>query len=236
MDSLYIVMPAYNEEENVRSVVEQWYPLLEGKADNSRLVIADAGSKDNTHNVLLDLQKTHPQLEILHTDNQFHGPKVIALYDYAIKNGIDYVFQTDSDGQTNPDEFACFWNLRKDYTGIFGNRTVRGDGQDRAFVEKVVCFLLRLFFGVKVPDANAPFRLMKCDTVKKYLYKMPQDYNLPNIMMTTYYAFYGELMAFKEISFKPRAAGTNSINIPKIVKIGWNALGDFYRLKKGMKK
>ena len=75
---------------------------------------------------------------------------------------------------------------------------------------------------------------MKSNVVEKYLYKMPSDYNLPNIMMTTYFAYYGEKMTFKEISFKPRQGGVNSINIPKIVKIGWRALGDFKKLKKGM--
>lgn len=237
MDSLYIVMPAYNEEENIEKVVEEWYKILEGKSDDSKLIIADFGSKDRTHEILENLKKERfPKLEVLQTTNQFHGPKVIALYDYAIVNGIDYVFQTDSDGQTNPEEFESFWQMRKQYDGIFGNRTVRGDGNDRAFVEKVVCFLLRLYFRVKVPDANAPFRLMKCDVVKKYLYKMPQDYNLPNIMMTTYFAYYGERINFKEISFKPRTAGTNSVNIPRIIKIGWNALGDFHKLKRGMEK
>lgn len=236
METLYIVMPAYNEEEKITSVVEQWYPMLEGKSKNSRLVIADYGSKDRTHDILTNLKATRfPQLEILENNNQFHGPKVIALYDYAIKNGADYIFQTDSDGQTNPDEFDAFWQLRNDYVGIFGNRTVRGDGKDRAFVEKVVCFLLKLYFGVKVPDANAPFRLMKALTVKKYLYKMPADYNLPNIMITTYFAHYKEKIAFKEISFKPRTSGVNSVNIPKIIKIGWKALGDFWNLKKGMR-
>lgn len=237
MDSLFIVMPAYNEEGNIESVVEAWYPILEGKADNSRLVIADCGSRDRTHEILEELKKSrYPKLEILQTTNQYHGPKVIALYKYAIENGIDYVFQTDSDGQTNPEEFDAFWQKRKEYDGIFGNRTVRGDGNDRAFVEKVVCFLLRLYFGVKVPDANAPFRLMKCDVVNKYLSKMPEDYNLPNIMMTTYFAYYGEKMRFEEISFKPRVAGVNSVNIPRIIKIGWKALADFYMFKKGMKK
>lgn len=237
MESLFIVMPAYNEECNIENVVKAWYPILEGKADNSRLVIADYGSKDRTHEILEDLKKSkYPKLEVLQTTNQFHGPKVIALYDYAIQNGIDYVFQTDSDGQTNPDEFNAFWQMRDKYDGIFGNRTVRGDGKDRAFVEKVVCFLLKLYFGVEVPDANAPFRLMKCEVVKKYLNKMPNDYNLPNIMMTTYYAYYQERMTFREISFKPRTAGVNSVNIPRIVKIGWKALGDFRNLKKGMKK
>ena len=125
--------------------------------------------------------------------------------------------------------------MRSEYDGIFGVRTVREDGKSRAFVEKVVCFLLRLYFGVKIPDANAPFRLMKADAVKKYLYKMSPDYNLPNIMMTTYFAWYKEKMVFKPISFKPRQGGVNSINIPKIIKIGWKALGDFKKLKQGMK-
>lgn len=235
MDTLYIVMPAYNEEENIEKVVEAWYPILEGKGEESKLVIADYGSKDRTHEILTQLKKKYPKLEVLTTTNQFHGPKVIALYDYAIKNGADYIFQTDSDGQTNPDEFSKFWNMRHNYSGIFGNRTVRGDGNDRAFVEKVVCFLLKMYFGVKVPDANAPFRLMKTEIVKKYLYKMPEDYNLPNIMMTTYFAFYKEKICFEEISFKPRTAGVNSVNIPRIIKIGWKALGDFHNLKKGMK-
>lgn len=235
MDSLYVVMPAYNEEKNIEEVVKQWYAILEGKAENSKLVIADSGSTDRTHEILMNLQKEYPKIEILENTEQYHGPKLIALYDYAIKNKCDYIFQTDSDGQTNPDEFADFWNMRKEYSGIFGNRTVRGDGRDRAFVEKVVCFLLRMYFRVKVPDANAPFRLMKTDVVKKYLCKMPYNYNLPNIMLVTYYAYYGEKLFFHEISFQSRQAGVNSINIPKIIKIGWKALGGFHTFRKEMK-
>ena len=55
MDKLYIVMPAYNEEANIIDVVKEWYPILEGKNEESRLVIADGGSKDNTLNILYDL-------------------------------------------------------------------------------------------------------------------------------------------------------------------------------------
>ena len=53
-------------------------------------------------------------------------------------------------------------------------------------------------------------------------------------MMTTYFVYYGEETAFREVTFRPRQGGTNSININKIVKIGWKALGDFRRLKKAM--
>lgn len=236
VDKLFIVMPAYNEELNIRVVVDQWYPILSCASPESRLVIADKGSKDRTHVILEEMKAGgYPQLEILDNDNQYHGPKLIALYNYAIREGADYVFQTDSDGQTNPDEFPAFWADREKYDGIFGNRTVRGDGKDRAFVEKVVCLLLRIYFGVRIPDANAPFRLLRTEVLKKYVERMPADYNLPNIMISTFYAYYKERMLFREISFKPRRAGVNSVNIPKIVKIGWKALGDFRAFRKQMK-
>ena len=79
MDTLYIVMPAYNEEENIEAVVADWYPILEGKSEASRLVIADSGSSDRTHEILENLKTTHPQLEILADTDRYHGPKVIAL-------------------------------------------------------------------------------------------------------------------------------------------------------------
>lgn len=235
MDSLYVVMPAYNEEANIEHTVRAWYPVLEGKDPSSRLVIADSGSTDATHQILTELQKRYPQLEILEDTDKQHGPKVIALYDCAIKRGIDFVFQTDSDGQTDPEEFQQFWEKRNEYDGIFGNRTARGDGRSRAFVEKVVCSLLRHYFSVNVPDANAPFRLMRTSVIKKYLYRMKPDYNLPNIMITTFFVYYHESCLFLPISFKPRQGGVNSINIPKITGIGRKALKDFREFRRSMK-
>ncbi|MCR5295249.1 MAG: glycosyltransferase family 2 protein [Lachnospiraceae bacterium] len=236
MDTLFIVMPAYNEEMNIRAVVEQWYPVLSCASKESRLVIADEGSKDRTHAILEEMRaEGFLQLEILANENQYHGPKLIALYKYAIREGADFIFQTDSDGQTNPGEFRAFWEERENYDGIFGNRTRRGDGKGRAFIEKVVCLLLRSCFGVRIPDANAPFRLLRADVLEKYIDRMPGDYNLPNIMISTFFVYYKERTAFREISFKSRRAGVNSVNLPRIIRIGWGALGDFRKFKQQMK-
>lgn len=237
MQRLFIVMPAYNEQDNIADTLAAWYPVIERHAANgeSRLVAVNDGSKDDTFAMMQKFAKDHPLFTPLTKPNGGHGPTVIYAYNYAIEQGADWIFQTDSDGQTNPDEFEAFWEAREAYDGIFGNRTVRGDGNSRAMVEKVVCLLLRIYFGVKVPDANAPFRLMRAEKVAKYLKKLPEDYNLPNIMMTTYFVYYKERVSFREISFKPREKGTNSINIKKIFKIGWQAVKDFRMLKKGMK-
>ena len=181
---------------------------VSAKGNTEVTVIADSGSQDKTNAIINDLKENgYPQLIAYSDTLKQHGPKVIALYKYAIEHGADYVFQTDSDGQTNPDEFKEFWELRNGYDAIFGRRVKRGDGKSRAFVEKVVCFLGRF----------------------------KEDYNLPNIMLTTFYAYYHENYCFRDISFKPRQGGVNSINIPKIVKIGWKALGDFRSFKKGMR-
>ncbi len=234
MDSIYVVMPAYNEEENIESVIKSWYKVLEDKAPESRLIIADTGSVDKTHEIILDLQDSYPQLESYKTNMKQHGPKLIALYKKAVKDNIDYIFQTDSDGQTNPAEFREFWKLREKYDLILGNRMSRGDGRKRAFVERVVCLLLKIIFGVKVPDANAPFRLMKTKIVAKYIDRLPEDYNIPNIMLTAYFSHYKENLTFKEISFQPRQGGVNSINIPKIIGIGISGVKDFIIFKMGM--
>ena len=234
METLYIIIPAYNESVNIRQCVEDWYPVVEAHNQNgkSRLVIINDGSKDDTYQILLELAKERPLLLPLTKENGGHGPTVLYGYRYAIENGSDFIFQTDSDGQTTPSEFELFWNKRNEYDAILGNRIVRGDGKQRKFVENVVCILLRLIFGVKVEDANAPYRLMRTQLVAKYIDKLPEDYEIPNIMFTTYFVYNEEKTVFIPITYKPRNGGTTSINLRKFIKIGWKAVGDFRKFKK----
>ncbi|MCF0129423.1 MAG: glycosyltransferase family 2 protein [Pseudobutyrivibrio sp.] len=236
-DILYIVMPAYNEAENIERTVREWYPIIErhNGGGKSRLVIFNDGSRDNTFNKCKVLEEKYQLFEIIDKENSGHGPTLIAAYNYAIEKGADYVFQTDSDGQTNPEEFEAFWEDRQKNDAIIGVRKKREDGKNRAFVERVVCLMLRIYFGVKVKDANAPFRLMRASELRKYLSKLPEDYNIPNIMLTAYFACCNSSrVSFREISFKPRTAGNSSINVKKIIGTGFKALGDFHNLKKDM--
>ena len=238
MDKLYIVIPAYNESENLENLIKDWYPVIEKHSGDgeSRMLVVNDGSKDNTYELLQEYAKTRPLLKPMTKPNGGHGSTVLFGYRQAIEAGADYIFQTDSDGQTNPDEIEQFWDNRNQYDAIIGNRVVRGDGKSRKFVENTVCMLLKVIFDVNVKDANAPFRLMKMGLVKKYIDRLPKDYNLPNIMFTTYFTYYNEKVKFIPITFKPRQAGTNTINVKRIVKIGWTALGDFWNFKKDMKR
>ncbi|MBR3225017.1 MAG: glycosyltransferase family 2 protein [Atopobiaceae bacterium] len=235
-ESLHIVMPAYNESENIARTVSDWYPVVERHDEDgsSRLVVVNDGSTDDTYERLLELAKDRPLLEPLDKPNGGHGPALIYGYKHALGSGVDWVFQTDSDGQTDPAEFDVMWDARGSYDAQFGNRTERGDGKDRAFVERTLCRILRHYFGVSIPDANAPFRLMSAAYLAEYLPKLPDDYNLPNAMLSTYGVYYGRKVRFVPVSFKPRQAGTNTINVKRIAKIGVEALADFRRFAKAM--
>ena len=57
MDKLYIVIPAYNEEENIENVINDWYPVVEKIGKDSRLVIINDGSKDSTYDIMLKIKK-----------------------------------------------------------------------------------------------------------------------------------------------------------------------------------
>ena len=151
---------------------------------------------------------------------------------YAIENKADYIFQTDSDGQISAKEFPQFWELRSKFEAVIGNRTRREDGASRMFVEKTLLLILKIIFGVQMPESNAPFRLMKKELVERYIAKLSKGYNLPNVMLTTYFVYFKEKIKFVDISFKNRKAGKNSINIRKIIKIGWNSIRSFLLLKK----
>ena len=231
MDKLYIVMPAYNEEANIEAVVSQWHPLVEKIGSDSILVVMDDGSKDHTYEKLKDLQKKFPQLVGVTKENEGHGATVLRAYHYAVDHGADYVFQTDSDGQTLPEEFWPLWENRQRGGLLIGQRKGREDGISRVFVTRVLRLVLFAVFRVWVKDANTPFRLMKASELEQVLKKIPEGFNLSNVIMTVIYEKENKV-TYYPITFRPRQGGVNSINLRKISRIGWQAVKDFRRIRK----
>lgn len=236
--SLYIVMPAYNEEENIEQVIREWYPIVEkyNGENESRLVIIDDGSKDSTYDIMCEYAKDCPLFLPVTKPNGGHGATVLYGYKYALEQGADYIFQTDSDGQTIPEEFGQFWNEREQYDMLIGWRNHREDGISRVFVTKVLKIVIRLCFGVSVTDANTPFRLMKAATLQKYIDLIPEDFNLSNVILSVLFVKKNCRVKFIPITFRPRQAGVNSINIRKIIRIGRKAWGDFREINRTLKK
>ncbi len=235
-DTLYIVIPAYNESENIKKVIDEWYPIVEEIGKDSRLIIIDDGSKDETYKIIKNSAKKRKQLIALTKENSGHGSTVLYGYNYALSNNADYIFQTDSDGQTNPLEFWDFWNFRKEYDMIIGYRNKRKDGLSRIVVTKTLKLVIRFCFKVNVTDANTPFRLMSNRTLKECIKLVPKDFNLSNVILSVIYEKKKMSVKYIPITFRERQGGVNSINIKKITKIGFKALKDFKEINANLKE
>ena len=226
-DRLFIIIPAYNEQENIRQVVSDWYPVMEKYGTDSRLVVIDDGSRDSTYSILQDMSKTMPRLTALTKANAGHGATLLFGYKYALENGADYVFQTDSDGQTLPSEFEPFWIARSKYDVSIGYRNKRRDGLSRVFVTKILRLVVYLCFRVYVLDANTPYRLMSAATLRDNLKYIPDDFFLTNVALAAIYKKRRQKVHFIPISFRPRQGGVNSINFMKIFKVGISSIRSF---------
>jgi glycosyltransferase involved in cell wall biosynthesis len=235
VDKLYIVIPAYNEEANISNVIKDWYPVVEKIGNGSRLVIIDDGSKDSTYRIMQERAKELEVFEPVTKPNGGHGATVLYGYHYAIAAGADYVFQTDSDGQTLPEEFWPFWDQRKNYDMIIGHRKGRQDGFSRVLVTKTLKFVLRLCFHVSITDANTPFRLMKASTLKEQIGLIPENFNLSNVIISVIYAKKKLAVKYIPVTFRPRQGGVNSINMKKIIRIGRKAFHDFRSINQYIK-
>ena len=235
MDNLFVVIPAYNEEANIDLVAEEWHRIVEKVGAESKLVIIDDGSKDATFQKLTELSTRLPKLIAISKENTGHGGTVLYGYKYALENGADYVFQTDSDGQTIADEFWPFWENRTKYDIQLGYRKNRKDGLGRIIVTRVLKLILFLSFGSWITDANTPFRLMEKQKLSQYYKLIPENYNLANVLLTVFYEKSNSKVRYLKITFRQRQGGVNSINMKRIFRIGRQAIKDFGSLRSQVK-
>lgn len=238
MDKIYFVLPAYNEAENIDDVVKQWYAVVQkinDEGNEATLCIADDGSKDDTMQRMKELATSRPHFEPLAKKNSGHGATVLYLYRHAIEQGADFIFQTDSDGQTNPEEFWQMWEHRHEYDFQLGYRKGRQDGASRVFVTKTLRLVVYCMFHVWVTDANTPFRLMKASKLRPIMDVIPHDFFLSNVAISAIAVKWKYAIKFYRITFKPRQSGISSINMRRIVKIGWKALSDFRKINQSLR-
>ncbi len=235
-DRLFIVIPAYNEQDNIKQVVTEWYPIVEKHGNDSRLVVIDDGSTDDTFAILRKMTQSMPQLTALTKPNGGHGATVMYGYKYALDNGADYVFQTDSDGQTLPSEFEPFWISRNKYDITIGYRNKRRDGLSRIFVTRILRLVVYICFRVYVLDANTPYRLMSANTLRENLSFIPNDFFLTNVALSAIYKKRRQKVHFIPISFRPRQGGKNSINLLKIFKVGFSSIRSFIVINDNVEK
>ncbi len=219
---LSIVMPAYNEEEVIEVVVRQWTDLLTRQFpnDNTRLIVVNDGSRDNTGAILDQIKEKYPKLIVVHQPNGGHGNAVVNGYRQAVALDSEYVFQTDSDDQFITDDFGKLWAKRNESPFILGYREERYDAPARLVITKILRFSITLIYGTYIKDSNIPFRLIRGSFLRRLLEQLPQPTPFaPNIFLAVMAKKAGNDTFDLPITHKERQTGTVSILKWKLLKV-----------------
>ena len=230
---LVVVLPVYNEAANLASVLAEWDAAFGRLEINYVLVAVNDGSRDGTGAVLAGLAVHYgDRLQIIEQVNAGHGRACRAGYAYALTRGAPWTLQIDSDGQCDPAYFPKFWEVRLPADCLFGLRTSRDDGVGRVLVSAACRWGTSLVCGVDLKDANVPYRLIRTEALRAALARIPEDFDMQNVALTiALRRDRTRRWVFLPIHFRDRRAGTNSINLRRIVVMGWKLLWGLNRVR-----
>jgi len=230
--SLSVVMPVYNEEDAIETVVADYLALL-GHFENGELVLVNDKSTDNTLAILQKLAARDKRIRFFSNEmNLGHGPTLTRGYKAA--QG-DYVFQVDSDNQFVAEDFWLLWNAleEKGADVVIGRRVERNDPFARLILTRCLKFSLLVLFGILPPDANCPFRLYRKSALATMLSYIAEDAHLPSISLTTagyILGFKTEWVTVRHLARRGGQSFIRSFKIFRLVLISFGELVVFRRL------
>lgn len=219
ISNLWVVMPVYNEEEALGSVVEEWQQALLQSGVPYTLCILNDGSKDNTAALLREYAAKYPQIKVVDKPNSGHGQTCMTGYRLAMENDADWVFQIDSDGQCSPQYFPEFVDLAKAHKAIYGYRKTRDDGFKRRAISRFVSLFTYAATGIWLRDANVPYRFIHADIMKRIVHRIPADFFLANIYVSVLTRRQTPIR-WVNIHFRDRSGGSPSLKTFSFVKHG----------------
>jgi len=209
---LVLIVPVYNEEETIVSVLDEWLQMLREQKVSFKVLVINDGSTDDTQGRVEAFQNAGGSEITCHRQvNQGHGQSCINGYRLAAEMGVPHVFQIDSDGQCDPVYFPAVWEHRSEKPAIYGRRTRRDDGLGRVLVSWVLRYFLKVLTGTKLNDTNVPYRLYLTEILREQVDHVPKDFHLANIAMALLMERYGFLEV--PIGFRDRMGGNASVKM-----------------------
>jgi dolichol-phosphate mannosyltransferase len=170
----WLILPTYNEAENVQAIVAAAAEVLAGAApDGFRVLVVDDGSPDGTGEIADRMAAEHDWLEVLHrTEKNGIGPAYLAGFRHALDHGAGYVMEMDSDFSHDPADLARLLQAIDDGADLaLGSRYVPGGGVSewgllRRFISEGGSTYARLVLGLRVRDLTGGFKCFRREVLE----------------------------------------------------------------------
>ncbi len=165
MPGISLVLPAYNEADNIEPLVAEATQALQAVTDDFEIIIVDDGSRDDTAGVARRVMANNPHVRLVqHPVNQGFGAAVFSGFTSASK---DWIFYTDADRQFVLSELERFVPLMDQADLIAGYRAPRRDPFLRVLYGKGWSMLCTLLFGYTVRDVDCGFKLFRREIIQE---------------------------------------------------------------------
>lgn len=208
-----IIIPAYNEEENIEKTVEA---ILRDSKGFDYVIINDC-STDKTKQICEERGYNIVNLPI----NLGIGGAVQTGYKYAVRNGYDMAVQVDGDGQHDPkflEEMAEYLE-KNELDMVIGSRFIEKQGFQSSGLRRVgirfFTWLIKVLTGETITDPTSGLRMIGRNVLEIFAKDYPKDYPEPESVV----AILRKKMKVKEIPviMHEREGGVSSISMKKSV-------------------
>ncbi|HEY1540706.1 MAG TPA: polyprenol monophosphomannose synthase [Solirubrobacteraceae bacterium] len=206
----WLILPTYDEAENVEAIVRAALSVLERAAPGAhRILIVDDGSPDGTGAIADRLAGEHEAVEVLHrTVREGLGPAYLAGFARALDGGAALVLEMDADFSHDPGDLARLLAAAQDADVVLGSRYVAGGGvSDWGLVRRIVSrggsWYARRVLSLDVRDLTGGFKCFRREVLEAI--------DLPTIRSRGY--------AFQvELTHRAARAGFRVVELPIVFR------------------
>ncbi|MEO7761702.1 MAG: glycosyltransferase family 2 protein [Casimicrobiaceae bacterium] len=228
---LSVVMPAYNEADNIAAAIADIREHVFGVVARSELVVIDDGSRDETAAIVRELAAADPRIRLLTQANAGHGPALVRGLREA---RADRCLLLDSDRQIGLQDFGHTWKLADGHDAVLGVRWKRCDPWHRLLLTKLLRAWLSALVGVHARDANVPYKLVRRDIAMRALAMMPAKPAIPSVLLTVFLHLREYRIAEQPVEHFARTAGQPSLRLARLTVFCRGALQELMQFHKAL--
>jgi glycosyltransferase involved in cell wall biosynthesis len=162
--SLSLVLPAHNEEDNIKIVVDHALKTLPCFAETFEIIVVNDGSRDKTAEIINELARIHPQVKPQHH-------KVNRGYGGALTTGFkastgDFVMFMDADRQFDIVDLGLLTPFIGKFDVVAGFRKERNDPFIRRMNAEIFNLVVRALFSVHLHDIDCAFKVFRGEQIR----------------------------------------------------------------------
>ena len=225
-ESVWLVLPAFNESENLSAVVSEIVECVQRYALPAQVLIVDDGSTDDSGRVLSALSATDPRVHFRQLRrNQGKAEALRVGFSAALDLGASVVVMMDADGQDNPEDLPrMIAELHSGADLVTGARLKRNDRWLKRVTSRLYNWVTRTLSGTRGSDFNSGYKAMTADVARELL---PTLYGELHRYITVIAAWRGFRVTEIEVTHRRRLLGKSKYGIARF----WRGFADLMTIR-----